>query len=413
MYFRIIGESIKMAMQALVHNRLRTFLSLLGVTIGIFSIIFVLSIVDSMEADMRDSLEMIGSDVMFIKKWPMGPEEGKEEYEWWKFMSRREPSLHDMHLLQSRLHLAQAIAFECGTSQTAKHDNNYLEGATVNGVTFQYNQTIAVKLGKGRYFTEQECDAGRAVCIIGHTVAEQLFGQNECLDQEITIAGLKLRVIGKLKKEGASLFGNGQDQAILVPIGYALRWMNTEETDGGIIVKAKEGVAADDLKGEVLQQFRAIRGIKPGADNDFSIIEAKMISNVVDQIVGVFNSAGMFIGVFAILVGAFSIANIMFVSVKERTHLIGIEKALGARKSFILIQFLTEAITLCVVGGMFGLLLVYGAVSALNGVFELTFILPLSRVVMGIGISVVVGVLSGIIPAYRAANMDPVEAMRS
>ncbi|MEN9394187.1 MAG: hypothetical protein RL362_408, partial [Bacteroidota bacterium] len=136
-----------MAMQALVHNRLRTFLSLLGVTIGIFSIIFVLSIVDSMEADMRDSLEMIGSDVMFIKKWPMGPEDGKEEYEWWKFMARKEPSLHDMHLLQSRLHLSQAIAFECGTSQTAKHDNNYLEGAWVNGVTFQYNQTMAVKLG--------------------------------------------------------------------------------------------------------------------------------------------------------------------------------------------------------------------------------------------------------------------------
>ena len=402
-----------MAMQALVHNRLRTFLSLLGVTIGIFSIIFVLSIVDSMEADMRDSLEMIGSDVMFIKKWPMGPEEGKDEYEWWKFMARREPSLHDMHLLQSRLHMSQAVAFECGTAQTAKHDNNYLEGAWVNGVTFQYNQTMAVKLGKGRYFTEQECDAGRAVCIIGHTVAEQLFGQNECLDQEITIAGLKLRVIGKLKKEGASLFGNGQDQSIIVPVGYAMRWMKTGEANGGIIVKAKDGISGDDLKGEVIQQFRSIRGVKPGADNDFSIIEAKMISNVVDQIVGVFNSAGMFIGIFAILVGAFSIANIMFVSVKERTHLIGIEKALGARKSFILIQFLTEAITLCVVGGLFGLLLVYGAVIALNSAFELTFILPISRVIMGIGISVVVGMLSGIIPASRAANMDPVEAMRS
>lgn len=402
-----------MAMQALAHNRLRTFLSLLGVTIGIFSIIFVLSIVDSMEADMRESLEMIGSDVMFIKKWPMSPEDGKEEYEWWKFMSRREPSLKDMHALESRLNLAQAVAYECGTGQTAKHENNYLEGAWVNGVTFQYNQTVALKLEQGRYFTEQECEAGRAVCIVGNTVAEQLFGNNSVLEQEITVAGLKLKVIGKLKKEGASLFGNGQDQAIFVPIGYALRWMNTEETDGGIIVKAKNGVSGDDLKGEVIQQFRSIRGVKPGAENDFSLIEAKMISNVVDQIVGVFNSAGMFIGIFAILVGAFSIANIMFVSVKERTSLIGIEKALGARKSFILIQFLTEAITLCVVGGLMGLMLVYLAVSGLNSAFEMTFILPLSRVFMGIGISVLVGVLSGIIPAYRAANMDPVEAMRS
>jgi putative ABC transport system permease protein len=413
MYFRIIGESVKMAMQALVNNRLRTFLSLLGVTIGIFSIIFVLSIVDSMEADMRESLEMIGSDVLFIKKWPMGPEDGKEEYEWWKFMSRREPSLQDMHQLGDRLTLSQAIAFECGTGQTAKHDNNYLESAWVNGVSYQYNQTMALKIAQGRYFTQQESDGGRAVCIIGNTVAEQLFGKVSPIGQELSIAGLKLHVIGQLKKEGASLFGNGQDQAIFVPIGYALRWMNTQETDGGIIVKAKTGVKGGDLKGEVIQQMRAIRGVRPGAENDFSIIEAQMISNVVDQIVGVFNSAGMFIGIFAILVGAFSIANIMFVSVKERTHIIGIQKALGARSGFILIQFLTEAITLCIVGGLVGLALVYAAVLGLNSAFEMTFILPISRVFMGVGISALVGVLSGFIPAYRAAKMDPVEAMRS
>ncbi len=401
-----------MAFQALVSNKLRTILSLLGVTIGIFSIIFVLAIVDSMEKDMRESLESVGSDVMMIKKWPMGPEDGKEEYEWWKFMSRREPSAKDMAQLEARLTTAQALAYESGTSQTAKFEGNYLENVWVNGVTFYYNQTRTVKIDKGRYFTEHECDGGRAVCIIGYTVAQELFGKGESLDKEITIAGLKLRVIGQMKKEGASLFGNGMDQTIIVPVGYAIRWMNVEEVDGSIMIKAKSTSNADDLKGEVIQQFRSIRGIKPGGDNDFSIIEAKMISDVLDQIVGVFNTAGMFIGIFAIVVGAFSIANIMFVSVKERTNLIGVQKALGAKKVFILIQFLTEAISLCIMGGLMGLGLVYLSILGLNAAFEMAFILPIDRVFMGIGISVIVGLIAGILPAWSAANLDPVEAMR-
>ncbi len=401
-----------MAFHALVSNKLRTILSLLGVTIGIFSIIFVLAVVDSMEADMRESLESVGSDVMMIKKWPMGPEDGKEEYEWWKFMSRREPSTKDMAQLAARLTTAQALAYESGTSQTVKFEGNYLEDVWVNGVTFYYNQTRTVKIDKGRYFTELECDGGRAVCIIGNTVAQALFGKGESLDKEVSIAGLKLRVIGQMKKEGASLFGNGMDQTIIVPVGYAIRWMNTEEVDGSIMVKAKSSATTDDLKGEVVQQFRSIRGIKPGGDNDFSIIEAKMISDVLDQIVGVFNSAGMFIGIFAIIVGAFSIANIMFVSVKERTHLIGVQKALGAKKIFILIQFLTEAISLCIIGGLIGLGLVYISIQGLNAAFEMAFILPIERVFMGIGISVIVGLIAGIMPAWSAANLDPVEAMR-
>jgi putative ABC transport system permease protein len=188
--------------------------------------------------------------------------------------------------------------------------------------------------------------------------------------------------------------------------------MNTEEVDGSIMVKAKSSATTDDLKGEVVQQFRSIRGIKPGGDNDFSIIEAKMISDVLDQIVGVFNSAGMFIGIFAIIVGAFSIANIMFVSVKERTHLIGVQKALGAKKIFILIQFLTEAISLCIIGGLMGLGLVYISIQGLNAAFEMAFILPIERIFMGIGISVIVGLIAGIMPAWSAANLDPVEAMR-
>jgi putative ABC transport system permease protein len=183
--------------------------------------------------------------------------------------------------------------------------------------------------------------------------------------------------------------------------------------DVTLLVKAKSDVDVDVLKGEVMSLFRAIRGIRPTEENDFSVIDSSMISDMVNSIVGVFNVAGMFIGVFAILVGAFSIANIMFVSVKERTNIIGIQKALGAKRYFILSQFLFESILLCLVGGIMGLLLVWGVLSLLNSVTEFHFFLPFSRIMLGITVSLVVGIVAGFIPALRAANLKPVDAIRS
>jgi putative ABC transport system permease protein len=240
-----------------------------------------------------------------------------------------------------------------------------------------------------------------------------LFGSEEALGKDIKVGGLKCSVIGVLKKEGASLFGNGTDQAVFLPVEFGLRLMDLDSQDGSIIVKAKEGVSNQELKDQVIATFREIRSIKPGRDRDFSIIESKMISGMVDSIVGVFNIAGMIIGIFAILVGAFSIANIMFVSVRERTNIIGIQKSLGAKNYFILFQFLFESIALCLIGGAFGLLLVFLLAQILTAAFEFEFILPLSRIVMGISISVIVGVISGFVPAWRASRLNPVDAIRS
>ena len=413
MIFRLIKESFLFAWAALVNNRLRTTLSLLGVTIGIFSIIFVLSVVDSMEADMKSSLEMIGSDILFVQKWPMGPEEGAEEYEWWKYMSRRQPSLKDMEKLGKRLDSYSAMAYQAGSQKTAEYRNNFIDPVFITATSFQYNEVISLKIAKGRYFTESECTGGKNVAIIGHEVKEQLFGSEEPIGKDIKVGGLKVTVIAVLEKEGASLFGNGMDQAVFLPVEFGIRLIDVRAEDTSIIIKAREGVSNQQLKDDVIATFREVRGIAPREANDFSIIESKMISGMVDSIVGVFNLAGIVIGIFAILVGAFSIANIMFVSVRERTNIIGIQKSLGAKNYFILFQFLFESVALCIIGGSIGLLLVWILASIMTSAMDFEFILPFSRVIMGLTISVVVGVVSGIIPAWRASRLNPVDAIRS
>jgi len=410
---RLIKESFLFAWQALVVNKLRTALSLLGVSIGIFSIIFVLSVVDSMEADMKESLDSIGTDLVFIQKWPIGPEDGAEEYEWWKYMRRREPKESDMDRLRDRLSGYSAMAFESGGMKTAEYKNNLVSDANIAGVTYEYKETIAFDLVEGRYFMQLECDGGRNVAIIGADVNEMLFQGQDPIGKEIKVGGLTVLVIGVIKKEGASLFGSGFDQSVMMPSRFATRLIPQESSNSKIVVKASKGVSSAELKGELIPVMREVRGLKPKSDTDFSVIESSMLTGFVDSIVGVFNVVGIIIGIFAILVGAFSIANIMFVSVKERTNIIGIQKALGAKNYFVLLQFLFESVALCLIGGVMGLIAVQGVIGLLNLVTDFQFILPLPRIVMGISIAVAVGVVSGIAPALSASRLNPVDAMRA
>lgn len=410
---RLIKESFIFAWQALIINKVRTLLSLLGVTIGIFSIIFVLSMVDSLEANMKQSFDMIGNDILFIQKWPMAPEKGDEEYAWWKYMRRRQPSLKDMELLESRMISADAIAYQASSSKTAEYKNNFMSTSYAMGVTYEYDQVIALKLSVGRYFTPVECDGGSNYAVIGHSVKEQLFGEISPLGREMKIGGLKVVVIGVFEKEGQSIFGNGFDQVVMMPMGFASRLISIRDEDTSIILKAKNGISNKQLRDEVMANFRAVRGVKPGADSDFSIIESIMISGMVDSLISSMSMAGGMIGIFAILIGAFSIANIMFVSVRERTNIIGIQKALGAKNYMILAQFLFEAVALCIIGALIGLILVWISMLILTSAVDFDFMLPLSRIVFGIGISVIVGLVSGIFPAWLAFRLNPVDAIRS
>lgn len=413
MVVKLISESFQFAAKALMVNKLRSALSLLGVAIGIFSIIFVLSVVDSMEKDMKESFDMIGSDILFLQKWPMGPDEGDEDFAWWKYMRRRPPVMRDMERLAERMESASAIALQSSSMCTAEYKNNFTLESFAMGVTYQYRETVSISIASGRYFTEPECESGKNLVIIGDEIREQLFGSSDPIGKEIKAAGLKLLVIGVFEKEGTSLLGNGFDNALMMPYNFATRIIGTESEDNSIILKAKEGVTNKELKDEVIANMREVRGLKPGADNSFSVIESTMINKAIDSIIGVFNIVGLVIGIFSILVGAFSIANIMFVSVSERTNIIGIQKSLGAKNYFILSQFLFESVLLCLFGGGMGLLLVWGLVTLLSGAIEFEFILPVSKVILGLAISAIVGIVAGIVPASRAANLNPVDAIRS
>lgn len=412
--FRLFGESIAFAYQALGVNKLRTLLSLLGVTIGIFSIISVFTLVDSLKSGIEESFDILNDDVLFIQQMPWGPEEGDTEFKWWEFIRRKQPALKDARNLQKRLTKAEAVAFATGTSGVAEYKNSSYGSAEIAGVSFEYNEVIKLDIAQGRYFTEVESDGGRNTVIIGNEIAETLFGNLNPIGKSIKVKGHKVKVIGVFSREGTSIIGSPFDKLVLMPVKLITRMVDVRNTDCQILVKSNPGVSNAELKDEIIGQFRAIRKLSIKKKNDFSVNEASMLSALVDGVFAMINAVGFVIGFFAILVGGFSIANIMFVSVKERTNIIGIQKALGAKNSFIMLQFLAESIFLCVFGGIIGLILMSILVLIVN-IWSDSFTLVIfwSNLVIGVVISAVIGLVSGILPAYTASRLNPVDAIRS
>jgi putative ABC transport system permease protein len=405
-----IIESFKFAMHALRNNKLRTFLSLLGITIGISAIILVYSVVDSLERNIRDSVNELGDNILYVQKWPFG---GGAEFPWWKYLNRPEPLPADAEALASRLTTSQDVVFVFGVSGTAKFKSNSVEAVNVNGATHGFADVWDFKLSDGRYFTESESNSGKPYAIIGADVAEGLFNTTNAVGKRIKVLGRKVSVVGVFEKSGTSLVGQNYDQMVHVPAAYLRKLRNPRTTQGNVVmIKAKPAISVDQLSDEVRGHLRAIHRLKPKVDDDFSLNEISMLSQSLDSLFGVLSIAGTIIGGFSILVGGFGIANIMFVSVKERTSEIGIQKALGAKNSFILIQFLFESVMLCLVGGAIGLIMVAPLVKVLSRSFEFELFLSLGNVILGVSLSLIIGLISGIIPAIMASRMSPVDAIR-
>ncbi|MBL0047578.1 MAG: ABC transporter permease [Bacteroidetes bacterium] len=409
---KIILESFRFAYHALVSNKLRTFLSLLGITIGIFAIISVFTVVDSLEANVRKSVASLGSNVVFVQKWPWA---FGGDYPWWKYLNRPTPQLDEVPEIQHRSDMAAAVCFIVNANKTVKYHNNSVENADITGVSHEYYQVQSFELSEGRYFTEAESNSGKPYALIGVTLAESLFGESNALGKRIKLFGREATIIGLFKKEGESMMGNSTDNMVLLPVRYLSNFVDlrSDRLDPFIMVKAKEGIAVDELKFELTGIMRSIRKLKPLADDDFALNEISLLSSGFDSIFAVIGMAGWIIGGFSIIVGGFGIANIMFVSVKERTNLIGIQKSLGAKNYFILIQFLIESVVLCLIGGIIGLLIIYGGTLLVNNLADMEVALTRSNIVLGLTISVLIGIISGFIPAYSASQLDPVEAMRS
>ena len=409
---RLFVESFIQAWQALVTNRLRTLLSLLGVMIGIFMITAVFAVSDSLEENLKGIFSSVRSDVLFVEKMPWT---FSSNYPWWKYALRKDPTLEDAEMLAERLPSARSVAFQTGNMATIERGSSRFEGARMAAVTLDYFDAIELDIEDGRFFTEREMLASTPVAIVGREIVNRLFPEGNALGGMCSLDGRKVRIIGVLAQEGTSIVGEGTDDLILIPVTFGRQMANFLALKSSILIRAREGVDLETLRGEVIAAYRPIRRLHPRDESDFAVNEVEMLTAFIDTLFGRVEYGVWFIGAFAILIGCFSVANIMFVSVKERTPLIGVQKALGAKRSFVLAQFLTEAVALCIIGALLALFAVGLMVFVVNNVLSegLSLVFGLDRFLLGLGIAVVSGVIAGLAPALQAARMDPVEAMRA
>ncbi len=413
LFIRLLKESVFFASHSLLANKLRTFLSLLGITIGIFAIITVFTVVDSLEKNIRGSIESLGNNVVIVEKWPwsFGP-----NYPWWKYMLRPTAQISDLNAILKHSKTVEAATFKVDVRKTVQRFSSSIENAHICGVTGGYENVSKFQVENGRFFSQMEADNGKNVAIIGKTIEEGLFSPGENpVGREIKIFGRKFTVIGVVKKEGESLLGDSKDDQVMIPANFIRNIIDVrqENNQPRLAIKAKEGVSNEQMKDELTGILRAERRLSPGSEDNFALNEASVLSKGFDGLFDVIGTVGWIIGGFSILVGGFGIANIMFVSVKERTNLIGIQKSLGAKNYFILFQFLIEAVFLSITGGSLGLFFIWLITLTAGDSFGMEITLTLSNAVLGLTVSFLIGIISGFVPAYGASQLDPVEAIRS
>src|SRR5258706_1401665 len=412
-FVQVFRESVLFAVQSLRTNKLRSFLSLLGVAIGIFAIISVFTAVDSMENNIRDSIKSLGQNVVYIQKWPWS---FGNNYPWWKYMNRPLPGYKEMEELDKRTHTVKSMAYVAYiNAKLVKYKNNSAENVAIVAISENYMDIRKFELEKGRYFSEEEFASGKPFVVIGANIATALFADAEPLGESIDVMGNKLQVLGVVTKEGKSIVDNSMDDVIMVPVNNARNVVNlrSDRIDPFIMAEAKPLVTLAQMKEDLKQGMRAIRKLRPKAEDDLALNESTLLSNGISAMFSTMGIAGWIIGGFSILVGGFGIANIMFVSVKERTSIIGIQKSLGAKSYFILLQFLAEAVILCLIGGMAGVVVVFPLSLFSTNMMGFNLLLLQSNVIFGLSISALIGIISGLISAWVASKIKPVDAIRA
>jgi putative ABC transport system permease protein len=414
LFIRLFLESFRFAYNSLVVNQLRTFLSLLGITIGIFCIISVFTIIDSLERTIRNSMEKLGSNVVYVQKWPWAPPPGETDYPWWKYLNRPVPKFSETLEIRRRSNLAQNVVFYQGFNRTVQFGTNKAENVVVLGGSSGLIETWGLKIAFGRPLSEEELDGYSNLGMMGSELAAQLFPGSNAVGRSVKIQGFNILIVGVFEKMGEDMFGTSMDNRVLIPVKFAYRMVDPKMDAGqSIIVKGKVDIVAARLMEELEGIMRSIHRIKPSEENDFALNEVSLISGRLDGIFKVLNIAGWIIGGFSILVGGFGIANIMFVSVKERTKIIGIQKAMGAKNRFILLEFLFEATVLSLIGGLIGLFIIYLGTYIAKASFDFEFVLTAGNIATGLIISISIGLIAGLVPARSAAKLDPVTAMNS
>jgi putative ABC transport system permease protein len=411
MFFRLLKEGFIFAFNSVIVNKLRTFLSLFGITIGIFSIISVFTVLDWMEKAIHDSISSLGDNVLYASKWPWG---FNTNLNWWDIIKYPSISTQDYQAILNRSTKSAAACFVVTQPEQIKYKKNLASDANIWAVTPDFDNVRTFEIEKGRYFSPEEAASGKNVAVIGAVIAERLFDKTDPLGKLITIAGKRAAIIGVFKKEGTGGIGDtGMDEETVVPYNFGKSFINMKNNflNATLMIKAKEGVPIQDLSDEATMILRAARRLHPGETDNFSMNRASLISQSFSGVFAGINIGGWVIGGFAILVGGFGIANIMFVSVRERTNIIGIQKALGAKKFFILQQFLVESVMLSVFGGLLGVLMIFIGTLIINYLYELNMFLTAANMILAVFISGIIGIVAGYAPANTAAKMNPVEAI--
>jgi len=410
----IAGSSFRMAAQELWKNKLRTFLSLFGITIGIFCIIGVLSTVQSLEQNLQNEIKALGSNTIYIDKWDYAAG-GGPNYPWWKYVNRPVPRIGELTAIKQRSSLARAASFEINANDIVQVGDRSLSNVTLYGVTEEFPVMQSVEILYGRGLLDAEFGRGTNSCILGHEVAEKLFMEPErAVGKMISLRGKKCQVIGVMKKQGKTMIGGWNfDQSTLLPYRFARTIMDERKSEPLLLVQAKENVGTKALSDELRVVMRAVRRLSPREEDNFALNDINDFSSSISQAFVSVNIGGWAIAALSLSVGMFGVANIMFVTVKERTPQIGLKKALGAKSQVILSEFLLESAFLCVIGGIIGITLVFAITRIITVAFEFPIYITTDLLLLGIGICIGVGLLAGIIPAWRAAKLNPVVAIRS
>lgn len=410
--FEIISSSIKMALEEFRSNKLRTFLSLFGITIGIFCIIGVLATVNSLERNVQNDIKSLGTNSVYIDKWEYS---GGPEYPWWRMIKRPDMKYSEMEVLQQKVNTAEAMAFKIDTRGNIEFEDNIVTGITYLGVSDEFIKIQKVELDGGRFLQQSDFDYGSNSVVVGYTIAEQLFGKSaNALGRQVKLKGKIGNVVGVIKKQGQSMIDMWEfDQSIIMPHKFLKSMIREQYANPVIIVKGKDNVPMAELKDDLTAAMRSIRKLRPSEEDNYSLNDIDTLSSFATTIFSGINQGGWAIAALSLFVGMFGVANIMFVTVRERTSQIGLKKALGAKRSTILLEFLMESAFLCILGGAIGLLLVFILTFIFSALLDFPVFISMSIMGLAITICIVIGILAGIIPASIAARMDPVVAIRS
>jgi putative ABC transport system permease protein len=399
-----LREGLSISLRALRANKMRSVLTTLGIIIGIVSVTLMATAIAGLDQAFENSISTMGADVLYVNKYPWFTSD-----DWWTFRNRKDITLEQEKALERQSTLAQAVSAGIGWIANVKYREKSTENVFINGVTADYMATSGTTILQGRDMTEAEIDGNRPVCVIGFDVSTNLFPGEDPIGKSVKVAGRTYRVVGVFDKQGSFLGLFSLDNRAVIPLGEFVRLFGGKRSLQ-ISIKAASLQELDNTKEEVRGILRKVRKVPPGAVDDFAINQQEMLTKTFNGIGVVVAAIGFFITGLSLFVGGIGIMNIMFVSVTERTKEIGIRKAIGARRRTILLQFLIEAVTLCLLGGIIGLIIAFPLTFLVDQILPTS--MPLSVVGIAMLVSIFVGVVSGLLPAYRAAKLDPVEALR-